>query len=408
VTGCCASRVVREAQQSEQVSAFSQQTGRDVNAASRDCVAFFTFSDTFSDMLPGAAMIFPVTEQIARTSRHTSFYLAAGAADGIPLIFVHGWPELSISWRHQLACFASLGFRAIAPDMRGYGRSSIYTRYEDYALEHAVTDMLELLDSLGRDRALWVGHDWGSPVVWSIASHFPDRCYGVANLCVPYVAAGFAPRNLIPLVAREIYPESEYPAGQWEYQLFYEQDFDKARKDFEANVANTVKALFRKGDPRGRHQPSRTAFVRKRGGWFGDSGQAPERPLDTDVISESEFHTYVAALERNGFFGPNSWYMNHERNVAFAARSVNNGRIDLPVLFVHALYDYTCETVDSRLAEPMRQDCTDVAEVVVSAGHWIAQEKPTEVNAALARWLATRVPDLWPVTSFTAADRALV
>jgi len=69
--------------------------------------------------------------------------------------------------------------------MRGYGRSSVYPRHEDHALEHAVTDMLELLDSLGRDRAIWVGHDWGSPVVWSIASHFPRRCLGVANLCVP-------------------------------------------------------------------------------------------------------------------------------------------------------------------------------------------------------------------------------
>jgi pimeloyl-ACP methyl ester carboxylesterase len=126
------------------------------------------------------------------------------------------------------------------------------------------------------------------------------------------------------------------------------------------------------------------------------------------VITESEFRAYVAALERTGFFGPNSWYMNHARNVAFAAQSVNKGRIDLPVLFLHALYDYTCETVDSRLAEPMRTDCTDLVEVVVASGHWMAQEEPIEVNAALARWLATRFADLWPVTSFNAADRAPV
>jgi pimeloyl-ACP methyl ester carboxylesterase len=351
-------------------------------------------------------MAFPVTDNIVRTPRHTSFYLACGPADGTPIIFLHGWPELSISWRHQLTCFAQLGFRAIAPDMRGYGRSSVYARHADYALEHAVTDMLELLDSLGRDRAIWVGHDWGSPVVWSLASHFPERCFGVANLCVPYVPGGFAPDNLLPLVDRGVYPEAEYPVGQWDYMLFYEQDFDKARRDFEANIPNTVKALFRKGNPAGRHKPSRTAFVRGQGGWFGAAGQAPERPLDTDVITDVEFHAYAAALERTGFFGPNSWYMNHERNRAFAATSVNHGRIDLPVLFLHALYDYTCETVDSRLAEPMRADCTDLTEVVVDSGHWMAQEKPTEVNAALARWLATRLPDLWPVARFSAADRA--
>jgi pimeloyl-ACP methyl ester carboxylesterase len=352
-------------------------------------------------------MAFAVTENIVRTARHTSFYLACGAADATPLIFLHGWPELSISWRHQLACFASLGFRAIAPDMRGYGRSAVYPRHEDYALEHVVTDMLELLDGLGRERAIWIGHDWGSPVVWSIASHFPRRCFGVANLCVPYVARGFAPSNLLPLIDRDVYPESDYPVGQWDYQLFYEENFDKACRDFEVNVPNTVKALFRKGNPAGRHKPSRTASIRRQGGWFGAAGEAPERPLDTDVLTEPELHAYVAALQRTGFFGPNSWYMNHARNVAYAAESVDGGRIDLPVLFLHALYDYTCETVDSRLAEPMRSDCTDLTEVVVASGHWMAQEKPVEVNAALARWLATRFPDLWPVRSLGAAEPAL-
>jgi pimeloyl-ACP methyl ester carboxylesterase len=130
-------------------------------------------------------MAFPVTDNVVKTERHTTFYLACGAQDAPLMIFVHGWPELSVSWRHQLPCFASLGFRAIAPDMRGYGRSSVYQRHEDYALEHAVQDMLELLDALGREKAVWVGHDWGSPVVWSMASHHPDRCFGVANLCVP-------------------------------------------------------------------------------------------------------------------------------------------------------------------------------------------------------------------------------
>jgi pimeloyl-ACP methyl ester carboxylesterase len=66
---------------------------------------------------------------------------------------------------------------------------------------------------LGRDRAIWIGHDWGSPVVWSLASHYPERCQAVANLCVPYIASGIEPANFIPLVDREIYPESTYPAG---------------------------------------------------------------------------------------------------------------------------------------------------------------------------------------------------
>jgi len=151
---------------------------------------------------------FPITEHMAKGDTHSSFYLACGAADAPLIIFLHGWPELSISWRHQLPVFAALGFRAIAPDMRGYGRSTIHSRHEDYALEHSVSDMLRLLDSLGREQALWVGHDWGSPVVWSLASHHPARCAGIANLCVPYMPNGFSPRTLLPLVVAGSIPKS--------------------------------------------------------------------------------------------------------------------------------------------------------------------------------------------------------
>jgi pimeloyl-ACP methyl ester carboxylesterase len=96
--------------------------------------------------------------------------------------------------------------------MRGYGRSSVYPRHEDYAIEQAVKDMLELLDKLGAERAIWVGHDWGSPVVWSLASHHPDRCIGVANLCVPYFAKGFTLKNFVSLVDRSVYPTSQRAA----------------------------------------------------------------------------------------------------------------------------------------------------------------------------------------------------
>src|SRR5512134_1140290 len=107
-------------------------------------------------------MAFAVTEHTISTPRHTTFYLSCGAADAPPIVFVHGWPELSRSWRHQLPCFASLGFRAVAPDLRGYGRSSKYSTHADYAQEHIAADMLELLDALQTQNAVWVGHDWGS------------------------------------------------------------------------------------------------------------------------------------------------------------------------------------------------------------------------------------------------------
>jgi pimeloyl-ACP methyl ester carboxylesterase len=340
-------------------------------------------------------MIFPVTENIAKTERHTSFYLACGAEDAPLLMFVHGWPELSLSWRHQLPCFADLGFRAIAPDMRGYGRSSVYARHEDYAIELMVTDMLELLAALGRKSAIWIGHDWGSPVVWSLASHHPDRCLGVASLCVPYFANGFAPKNVLSLIDRSVYPEAQYPVGQWDYVLFYEENFDQARAAFEANIRNTVKLLFRAGNANGKRKPAITATIRKGRGWFGGAGQAPDVPIDPTVLTEEDFHKYVAALQRTGFFGPDSWYMNNDRNVAYAAKATNGGRLAMPALFLHADYDYVCETVESRLAEPMRRDCRNLTEVTVRSGHWMAQEKPVSVNAAIARWLAVQFPDFW-------------
>jgi pimeloyl-ACP methyl ester carboxylesterase len=340
--------------------------------------------------------MFPIMEHVVKTPRHTGFYLACGAPDALPVIFVHGWPELSISWRHQLPCFAALGFRAIAPDMRGYGRSSVPPRQEDYAVELIADDMIELLDSLGHEKAIWVGHDWGSPVVWGIASHYPARCHAVASLCVPYFPVGFEFRGPADLIDRTIYPAAEFPAGQWEYQLFYRENFDKACAVFEADVAATVKALFRKGDPAGKGKPSRLAFVRKEGGWFGGRPAAPDLPLDTDVLTEVELSTYVAALTRNGFRGPCSWYLNPDANREYQATAANDGRLDMPVLFLHGAYDYVAETVDSRLAEPMRQSCTDLTEVVVSTGHWMAQENPVAVNAALARWIATKLPSVWP------------
>jgi pimeloyl-ACP methyl ester carboxylesterase len=210
---------------------------------------------------------------------------------------------------------------------------------------------------------------------------------------VPYIAQGFTIENRLPLVDRSIYPADIYPAGQWDYHLFYEENFDKARSDFEANIRNAVKAMFRKGDPSRVGKPAATAAVRKAGGWFG-GGACPDVPRDPDVITEQDLEAYTAALTRRGFFGPNSWYMNHKVNGEFAGRS-KSPKLAMPVLFLHAAYDTTCETLHSKLADPMRRDCADLTEIVVKSGHWMAQEQPVAVNAALAKWLAAKLADYW-------------
>ena len=338
-------------------------------------------------------------EHTLNQAGHHTFYLAAGPQAGPLLIFVHGWPELSLSWRHQLRAASALGFRAIAPDMRGYGGSDVYPTHSDYAQSLFVGDMLNLLDSLDAERAIWIGHDWGAATVWSIASHHPERCHGVANLCVPYHTLERGLDACVALVNREIYPADEFPAGQWEYQRHYEEQFAQAQAEMEANVYNTVKLLFRKGNPEGFGNPAATAMTRHNNGWFGTAGEAPDLPRDEDVISAAELGVYADALEKNGFFGPNSVYMNHAANAAYAENVVNDARLDMPVLFLAGQYDYTCDCINSELAAPMRERCSNLTEKVVYSGHWMAQERPSDVNAALFGWLASLNPELWPTST---------
>jgi pimeloyl-ACP methyl ester carboxylesterase len=334
-----------------------------------------------------------IREKTIQTQRHSTYFLEAGPEDGPLIIFVHGWPERSWSWRHQLPFFASLGFHVVAPDMRGYGNSGIYSEHSDYRQDEIVTDMIELIDKLGYQKAVWVGHDWGSPVVWNIASHYPERCYGVANLCVPYATVERGIDTLIELVDRSVYPENQFPAGQWEYMRFYEENFDDATSEMDANPLNTIKALFQKRFPDEHGKPATTAFVRKHKGWFED-GQAPDIPIDTDIIDTEEIQTYAASLTKNGFFGPNSWYMNHAANAEYWQQAKNNGVLDMPTLFIAAKEDHVCLTTGTRLGEPMREKCRNLTEAALETGHWMAQEKPAEVNRELIKWLVKQLPEL--------------
>jgi pimeloyl-ACP methyl ester carboxylesterase len=225
-----------------------------------------------------------ITEHTTKTARHTSFYLAAGPENGPLIIFLHGWPELSISWRHQLPALASLGFRAIAPDMRGYGRSGVYSRHEDYAQEHIVRDMIELLQSLGREKAVWVGHDWGSPVAWNVASHHPEHTEAVANLCVPYYTIDRGLEHTLTLVDRKLYPADEFPYGQWDYMRYYEESFAEAIAPMDADVEKFLKIAFRKGNSEGEGQRAITSNARRGHGMLG--GPLPDLPRDPDVVSQ--------------------------------------------------------------------------------------------------------------------------
>jgi pimeloyl-ACP methyl ester carboxylesterase len=112
-------------------------------------------------------------------------------------------------------------------------------------------------------------------------------------------------------------------------------------------------------------------------------------------LSVEELHQYASALRRNGFFGPDSYYMNDAANAEYGRRAVNDGFIDIPALFLLAEFDFFCECVKSRLADEMRRHCRNLTTVSIASGHWMAQEKPADLNAALAHWLAASAR-VWP------------
>ncbi len=328
-----------------------------------------------------------ITTDITESKRHRTTYLAAGPSNGSLIIFIHGWPELSIVWRLQLEYFAAKGYRCVAPDMRGYGGSSVYESTAAYSVEEITQDMVELHDALGGKPAIWVGHDWGSPIVWSLAAHYAERCSGVINMCVPYIARGFELLNLLPLINRDLYPKEKYPVGQWDYFLYYREHFLQVAKDFEADIEATFKMLYRTSQPEAADKPAVSSTVRARGGWFGAAHKAPEMERDTTLMTQKDFDTLVNAFIRTGFKGADAWYMNAEANIDYASRSLKFGQLDLPVLFLHAAYDAICKTVNSNFANPMREDCTNLTEIIINAGHEMMLEKPAEVNMAIENWI---------------------
>ena len=328
-----------------------------------------------------------INKNIFKSARHTSSYLSAGPVDGPLVMFFHGWPELSYSWRHQLKYFSEKGFHVIAPDMRGYGESTVHKNKADYSQREIVKDMVELFQSFNKDNVIIIGHDWGSETAWSMARHYPGLVKAVASLCVPYamLELDVSESSLEKLINRNTYPKDLYPYGQWDYQVFYMKDFDKACADMDSDPYKMIKFVFRSGDPNTAGMPYPTSIITKNNGWLPEGGELPDIPIDNKILNEEDARKYAGYLEKNGFFGPNSWYVNHQDNKAFAEEA--DSIIDMPSLFIHATYDYVCDTTSTGAADKMREKCKNLTEKRIDSGHWMAQEKPEELNLILENWL---------------------
>ena len=190
----------------------------------------------------------------------------------------------------------------------------------------------------------------------------------------------------MPLIDRAIYPEAEYPVGQWDYWLFYRERFGDAVRQFENDLSATLAALYRHGSPKAVGKPAPTANVRANGGWFGGDPLPPADPSAT-ILTPDEFAALVDAFTATGISGADAWYMNDAANIAFAGQARNFGRLSLPALFLHGAWDAICEAPDDRLADPMRADCADLTEVTIEVGHMLMVEQPEAVNDAIETWL---------------------
>jgi soluble epoxide hydrolase/lipid-phosphate phosphatase len=331
----------------------------------------------------------PFRSGTIRRGDHVTSYLESGPRHGQPIVLVHGWPETSWAWRHQLEALGALGYRVIAPDLRGTGGSTVYRTHDAYALRHHVEDLIGLADGLDLERPVWVGQDWGAPIIWSIARAHPERFRAGASINTPYDTLERGFDRMVSFVNRTVYPEDEFPAGQVDYYLFYQDHFADAQADFEADIPAFFTAVLRAGEPGKQNEPFLTAFVRRNGGWFG-GGPAPQLPLDTQVIDQTDLDHFTAAYTKTGFFGVNSLYLNDEDNRDFV-RSTHVSRLTVPTLFVGGRWDYVNDTENSSLAIPMRTLCTDLDYRVVEAGHWTHHERHAEVSALLDDWLRTKV-----------------
>lgn len=208
--------------------------------------------------------------------------------------------------------------------------------------------------------------------------------------------------EVLKSINREVFPVEQYPYGQYDYQVYFESCFERASEWFDQDIEGVLRAIYAKGRPEEVGKPGVTASVTKDGGWFGGAASPPPQlrdiPFQAMCVDETMFNCIVGAMKKNGFRSANAWYCNNQRNRAyFLEESKHGGHLKMPVLFVGASWDPISDITVSTIAHAQRHFCDNLTEVKIDAGHWMALERPFEVNAAIARWLVQSVPEIWPV-----------
>lgn len=323
-----------------------------------------------------------MTEIAHRTIETNGIRMHVVEAGAGPLVLLcHGFPESWYSWRHQLTALAEGGFRAVAPDMRGYGRTDQPVEIEEYSLLHLVGDLVGLLDALGEQTAVVAGHDAGAPVAWYAALMRPDRFSAVAALSVP-----FRPRG--PVRPTSVMPNT---ADEWFYQLYFqrpgiaEAELDKDPKSAVRKMLYSVSGDAPQGDTRGL-AGHRAAMVPRDGGFLSNMADPDVLPA---WLTEADIDFYASEFSRAGFRGGLNWYRNVDRNWELLAPFAG-AKVTVPALYIAGDRDLVrmLPGAEELMASfPKRVPLLRGLVVLPGCGHWTQQERPREVNGAMLDFL---------------------
>lgn len=306
---------------------------------------------------------------------------AVTQGEGPLVLLVHGFPESWYSWRHQLPAVAAAGYRAVAIDVRGYGRSSKPHEVDAYGMLDHVADNVELVAALGEDRAVVVGHDWGAPIAWNSALLRPDVFRAVAGLSVPY-----SPRG-------DVRPSDGFRAmggDDDEFYIEYYQRPGRAEAEIEPDVATWLLGFYHSasGDADWANTPGMGIARVSPGGRQSDKFLYPPPGTAPAWLSADDLELYVAEFEHGGLRGPLNRYRNVDRDWRDLA-PWRHRPITVPALFIGGTKDGP--TVwGSRAIARFEQNLPRLwrSELLEGCGHWTQQERPQEVNELLVGFLA--------------------
>jgi pimeloyl-ACP methyl ester carboxylesterase len=312
------------------------------------------------------------TERLVDTNGVRLRVIEAGEPGAPVVVLAHGFPELAYSWRHQIPFLAEAGYHVLAPDQRGYGGSSCPDAIEAYNIHELTADLVGLLDDVGAERAVWVGHDWGAIVLWNMPLLHPDRVAAVAALSVPPLPR---PRKPPTQAYRKKFGENFF------YMLYF-QEPGVADAELNGDPARTIRRIIG-GQPALSDQSAAMRMFAPGPEGFIDRLREPDAL--PDWITQDELDHYISEFSRTGFTGGLNWYRNLDRNWETTAE-LAGGMITVPSLLIAGTADPVLAfTPTDRAAQIVSGAYQQV--MVDGAGHWLQQERPDLVNQTLLEFL---------------------